>query len=663
MTDMAQESLEKDKPASTSNGIALEGPQRDYLAADTLWSHRVGNISSWDGILALLIPLGFAILMLNKHTGNLSMKLQDDELELYEAVEYYKQGKFYLGPLGALGVQLYSLGPLCKTFMRSISLGLASTTLGTFYLGAKRAGISRIFGLASVSCIGFLPLFQLQSLQICLGPLQWFLLALIFYSWQSVTYFPQLSVNWTTHLILLAISLGLSVSVKYLGFATWAWIFVLTILHFWNTIGDVKLSSCFVAKYAVTQALILTLIPSAIFLSSNALQLSHWTEDAPEFSKFMSSNFKAYLRGPIEHPVGLNYGSTVTLRHLESLGGYLHSQNYTYETGSFGQAVTLTQTEGDPDNEWIIENKFPDKENVMINKKIHDLDQIRLRHRRTGKLLRASTAKPPVSQEEYDLEVSGTGDYNYAGDSDELWTIRVVNGPRLSAIKPLESIIKLRNEGHPCTLLAHDIRLPEWGLNQQEVLCVEEPTESRTHFQFEMVKPVLAESEEYESYHCRKAKIHCSVKLLLELWQKQIKYTSYEKNHKAVDSYNPETWPFNMVGDKVADNVWIIGSLMPSFFAIYQSMQLLSYNPYKAKKKVTMNSVLLNKVGLECSLGWLFHFYPFFKNPHSHLDVTLYLPALLLAQMLLAEVINSLYNWWHWSLACITVYLAAIAYY
>ncbi|AQZ16498.1 PMT7 (YDR307W) [Zygosaccharomyces parabailii] len=660
---MGKKGFRDDNPASTNDCIILdEGPQRSYMTADALWNHRVGKASICDGMLALTISLGFAAIMLKKNAAKLTLDLHEDELELYEAVEYYKQGKFYLGPLGPLGVQLYSLGPLCKNFMRKMSLVFSSATLGTFYLGAKRAGISPVFALVTVCGVAYLPLFQLQSLQVCLGPLQWFILSIVFYSWESFTYFPQLSTKWFAHLVLLAISIGLSVSTKYLGFATWAWIFILVALHFWNTISDVQLSTCFVVKSTTLQASILTLIPGLIFLLANTLQLLHWSEDVPEFSRFMSSNFKAYLRGPIEHPAGLNYGSTVTLRHLESLGGYLHSHNYTYETGSFGQQVTLTQIEGDPDNEWIVENKFPDKNNVMINKKIHDSDQIRFRHRRTGKLLRASTAKPPVSQEEYDLEVSGTGDFDYAGDSDELWTIRVVNAPRRSPVKPLESIVNLQNEGHSCALLAHDIRLPEWGFNQQEVLCVEEPMESRTRFKFELVRPAVKE-EEYATFYCKKGKISCIMQLLYELWKRQIKYNSYEKNYKAISSYNPENWPFNLIGEKLADNIWVCGSLMPMFFVMYQLLQLLKWNPYEKKRKVPLNSTLLYKVGSECALGWLFHFYPFFKNPHSHLDVTLYLPALLLGQMLSAEIFDSLYKWNRWSLACIAAYLAVVVYY
>ncbi|CAR27316.1 hypothetical protein ZYGR_0I05900 [Zygosaccharomyces rouxii] len=660
---MSQEDLSKEKSADKEDSVFLQGPQRKYLAADTLWKHRVGSLSYWDVLLTIAIIVGYAAIILKqKFVSFVPESLYEDESDLWEAMEYYRQGKFHLSPLGALGIQLYSLIPRCKPLIRMVSLAFASATLGILYLGERRAGISRILSLASVSGIGYLPLFQLQASQMCVEPLQWFFLSLVFYFWQSFTYYPQFGFRWTFHLILLSVSLGLSVSTKNLGFATWAWICALALLQFWNTIGDVKLSTCFVAKYAIFQVLLLTIIPTTIFVTSNTLMLSHWTQDSPEFSRFMSSNFKSFLRGPIEQPVGLNYGSVVTLRHLESLGGYLHSHNYTYETGSFEQQVTLTQEENDFDNEWIVEYKFPDEDKVMINKKIHDGDEIRLRHRTTGKLLRASQAKPPVSSEEYDMEISGTGDWSYPGDSDELWKIRIVNGPRHSIVKPLKSIIKLQNDGHPCELISHDIRLPNWGFNQQEVLCVDEAAESRTHFYFETAEPVIPGGEEYESFYCEKGQLRCTADLLIELWQRQFKYNYYEKNNQLISPYVPETWPFNLLGDNLSISIWIWGAVFPVVFAIYQALKLFNWNPYGPVADATLNSLLLDKVGTECTLGWFIHYNPFFRSPHLNLDVTLYIPALLLGQIVVAQVINALYKWNQWTLAVLVAYCAVVFY-
>lgn len=660
---MSQEDLSKEKSSDNKNSLILEGPQRGYLAADTFWKHQVGSISYWDVLLTIGIVVGYTTLLFKQKYATFAQEgLYQDEALLWEAMEYYKRGKFHLSPLGSLGIQLYSLIPRCKPLLRIVSLTFASATLGTIYLSERRTGISPLLALSSIAGIGYLPLFQLQASQICVEPLQWFFLSLVFYCWQSFTYYPQFGFCWTFHLILLSISLGLSVSTKYLGFATWAWICVLALIRFWNTIGDVRLSSCFIAKYATIQILFLTLIPTGIFITSNTLMLTKWTEDSPEFSKYMSTNFKSFLRGPIEHPAGLNYGSIVTLRHLESLGGYLHSHNHTYETGSFDQQVTLTQQETDLDTAWIVEYKFPDKERVMINKKIHDGDEIRIRHRNTGKLLRASQAKPPVTGEEYDMEVSGTGGWSYSGDSDELWKIRIVNGPHHSMVKPIKSIIKLQNEGHSCDLISHDTRLPDWGFNQQEVLCVHEATESRSHFYFEMADPMIPQGEQYELLHCEKSQIRCMADLLIEFWQRQFKYNYYEKNSQIVSPYVPETWPFNLLGNKLSVSIWVWGTLFPVAFVVFKVLQWLNWNPYTSINNVTLNSLLLDKVGVECTLGWFMHYHPFFKSPHLNLDVTLYIPALLLGQIVVAQVINALYRWSHWSLTALVAY-CAVAFY
>ena len=71
----------------------------------------------------------------------------------------------------------------------------------------------------------------------------------------------------------------------------------------------------------------------------------------------MSSAFRAGLQGnkiprDITEQVGL--GSVVTIRHVDTQGGYLHSHEHFYQTGSKQQQITL-YPHLDSNNKWLIE--------------------------------------------------------------------------------------------------------------------------------------------------------------------------------------------------------------------------------------------------------------------------------------------------------------------
>ena len=193
----------------------------------------------------------------------------------------------------------------------------------------------------------------------------------------------------------------------------------------------------------------LVLVPAIVFLLSYYAHISTLTQDLTDFSTFMSPYYKHTLENnplnKIVPPGRVYYGSTITIRHKDSLGGYLHSHELNYQSGSHEQQVTLYDFP-DNNNEWIVEHK---KENKDVSSKavaVKNGENIRLRHRLTGKLLRASGAKPPVSEQDYDREVSCTGDANYTGQSDELWKIRF-SGRLLEGLVPLDTTFQLTNQG------------------------------------------------------------------------------------------------------------------------------------------------------------------------------------------------------------------------
>lgn len=72
----------------------------------------------------------------------------------------------------------------------------------------------------------------------------------------------------------------------------------------------------------------------------------------------MSSEFQATLNSKGMHsvPADVAFGSRVSIRHHNTQGGYLHSHNHMYPTGSKQQQITLYPHK-DENNIWTVENQ------------------------------------------------------------------------------------------------------------------------------------------------------------------------------------------------------------------------------------------------------------------------------------------------------------------
>ncbi|QLL33400.1 hypothetical protein HG536_0E03110 [Torulaspora globosa] len=619
-----------------------QGPFREYQPVDTYWSNEVGKVKLLDAILSLTIAVSFGLFMIKSQPGGFTRDISEREQEIVDALEYFQLGKFDLNILPSLGIQLLSLFPLQIEVLRKISVGVASLTLSFLFLTLRRVNTSFPFAISGAIALGSLPIFQIEAASVSIYVIQWFFLSMASYLWQSAKCSRHFTKAWFSNLLLLAVTLGLGASTRYIGLLTWVWVSIVSMKEFWNVLGDTTLTSRYLTKYVAVKVIILGIIPFAVFMSSLSLQMLSWTHDTPELSQYMSPNFKAYLRGPFEHPEYLYYGSVITLRHHESLGGYLHSHNHTYPSGSGEQQVSLTQQEEDYNNKWCIEPPRPHSDENGSLRKVNDFGKVRLRHCATGKLLRASSAKPPVSEQEYNSEISCTGDADYVGNSDELWTVVSVGDPLHSALRPLKSLVKFLNEGQGCTMLAHDTRLPNWGFHQQEVLCLRSPTESRTLFEIETEQLNATDKIEYRTFTGDARKVIGFVKLLVELVQRQYKWNYYENKFKKHSEPTVEKWPFQLFQQKYVTHIWISSVLYPLCFVIYQAVQMLPWRrPAIRKASKTLNTIIHVDFAVECLLGWFLHYRPFVASPHADQKMSSYVSSLFFGQLLVWKAVDS----------------------
>lgn len=130
--------------------------------------------------------------------------------------------------------------------------------------------------------------------------------------------------------------------------------------------------------------------------------------------------------------IDVAYGSTISIRHVNTQGGYLHSHAHSYPTGSMRksslqsdatspnqyrtteQQITL-YPHRDENNNWLVLNGSSESGPASFDwaqvpmKYIENGAKIRLEHIVTEKRLHSHEVRPPISEVEFQNEVSGYG--------------------------------------------------------------------------------------------------------------------------------------------------------------------------------------------------------------------------------------------------------------
>lgn len=108
--------------------------------------------------------------------------------------------------------------------------------------------------------------------------------------------------------------------------------------------------------------------------------------------------------------------------------------------------------------------------------------EVRLVHRMTDKRLHSHESnRPPVTESDFQNEVTGYGFPGFAGDANDNWRVEIERGspddaPSSMRVRSLRTVFRLRHTLTGCYLFSHKIPLPEWGFGQQEVTCNKSPT-------------------------------------------------------------------------------------------------------------------------------------------------------------------------------------------
>ena len=388
---------------------------------------------------------------------------------------------------------------------------------------------------------------------------------------------------------------------------------------------------------------------------------------------FMSSEFQSTLnsKGMQDVPVDVAFGSRVSFRHWNTQGGYLHSHNHMYPTGSKQQQITLYPHK-DENNVWILENQTqpeipPTKEgenatsipgptawDEIPTTSIKNGDVLRIFHVVTSRRLHSHDQKPPVTEADWQKEVTAYGYEGFEGDANDFFRIEILpdmsDGARAKEfVRTIQTKFRLVHLMTGCVLFSHKVKLPEWGFEQQEVTCASGATIPNSVWYIEGNQhPMLGDDAEKVNYR--------TPGFFGKFWELQ--RIMWKTNAGLTESHawdsRPPSWPILKRGinfwGKDHRQIYLIGNPViwwssTAAIAVYFLIKGLSvlrwqrgfqdyeYIPFRRFDYEVGTSVL----------GWAFHYFPFFLMARQ-LFLHHYFPALYFAIITLCQVYEFVFN-------------------
>ena len=379
---------------------------------------------------------------------------------------------------------------------------------------------------------------------------------------------------------------------------------------------------------------------------------------------FMSSEFQATLNTKSMHdvPVDVVLGSRVSLRHHNTQGGYLHSHNHMYPTGSKQQQITLYPHK-DENNIWLLENQTqpegptgpipgPKAWDMSSPTMIQDGSILRLYHLTTDRRLHSHDVRPPVTEADWQNEVSAYGYEGFEGDANDLFRVEIVKSMCDGAeakmrLRTIQTKFKLVHVMTGCSLFSHKVKLPDWAFEQQEVTCAKQGTLPNSIWYVEQNEhPMLGSDAERVNYR--------NPGFLGKFWELQ--RVMWTTNAGLVESHawdsRPPSWPFLRRGinfwGKDHRQIYLIGNPIiwwssTAAIGIYLAFKAFSVLRWQ-RGFDDYENITFKRFDYEIGtsvLGWFFHYFPFFLM-HRQLFLHHYFPALYFAIMTLCQIYDHL---------------------
>ncbi|KAF7558518.1 hypothetical protein G7046_g5641 [Stylonectria norvegica] len=472
--------------------------------------------------------------------------------------------------------------------------------------------------------------------------------------------------GWWFWLALTGLGLGITVSIKWVGLFTIAWVGALTLVQLWVLLGDTKnVTMRLWAKHFMARVFCLVVIPVTFYLAMFAIHFAILNNPG-DGDGFMSSEFQATLnsKGMKDVAADVVMGSRVTIRHVNTQGGYLHSHPLMYPTGSKQQQITLYPHKDD-NNIWLLENQTQPLgvDGLPINgtyawdalpepQFLVDKSVVRLFHRPTHRRLHSHDVRPPITEAEWQNEVSAYGYEGFEGDANDMFRIEIVKKQSHGAlakdrVRTIETKFRLVHIMTGCALFSHKVKLPDWASEQQEVTCARQGTQPNSLWYIEYNEhPQLG--DEVEKVNYRRPNFFGKFwELQKVMWRTNAGLT---ESH-AWDS-RPESWPVlrrginfwgknhtqvYLLGNPI---VWWSSSVAVAIWVVFKAIAVLRWQRSCNDYSSTTFKRFDYEIGTSV-LGWALHYFPFYLMQRQ-LFLHHYFPALYFAIIAFCQVFDYL---------------------
>ncbi|KAI6247717.1 Dolichyl-phosphate-mannose--protein mannosyltransferase 1 [Erysiphe necator] len=470
--------------------------------------------------------------------------------------------------------------------------------------------------------------------------------------------------TWWFWLIMTGVGLGATVSVKWVGLFTIGWVGSITIVQLWVLLGDVNnVSPRIFAKHFLARVLCLIIIPVSFYMMMFVIHFISLVNPG-DGDGFMSSEFQSTLNSKAmqDVPADVAFGSQLSIRHYNTQGGYLHSHNLMYPTGSKQQQITLYPHK-DENNIWLLENMTQPLDNkgrpingsqawnnIVPPVYVKNGDIIKLLHLQTGRRLHSHDIRPPVTETDWQNEVSAYGYEGFDGDANDYFRVEIIK--KLSKgeeakvrIRTIQTKFRLIHVMTGCVLFSHKVKLPDWASEQQEVTCAKGGTLPNSIWYVEQNHhPQLGEFAEKVNYQ--------KPDFFAKFWE--VQKVMWNTNAGLVESHawdsRPSSWPILQRGinfwGKDHRQIYLIGNPVIWWSS---TLAILSYIAIKGiailrwqRGYQDYNCVIFKRFDYEIGtivLGWAFHYFPFYLMQRQ-LFLHHYFPALYFAILALCQIFD-----------------------
>lgn len=522
--------------------------------------------------------------------------------------------------------------------MRAFPAALGVATVWLCYATLRHSGVRPSIALITALILLFENAHVTILRYILLDlPLIFFIAAAI-YAYKKFEVQEPFTFAWYRSLFATGTALGLALSSKWVGLFTVAWVGLLCAYQCWVIIGDLTVSARRVTAHFAWRGAILLGLPALLYFAFFAVHFTVLANDGDGLA-FMTPAFRAGLAGltiPSDIPASVGLGSIVSIRHVETQGGYLHSHNHFYPGGSKQQQITL-YPHLDANNDWLIEPY----DGTVYNEtfvQLTDGMKIRLKHVNTGRRLHSHDEKPPVSERDWQKEASCYGFEGFAGDANDDFVVEVVDyrtpARARTNVTALETIFRLRHAMTGMYLFSLEVKLPDWGFDQQEVTTASQGLRPLTHWYIETNRNPLHTAEDLENTISYPK---------LSVWDKFVESHKrmWKINQGLTEHHNwqsnPTDWPLLLRGINywVKNNtqVYLMGNAIVWWAALAAIFAfgvhfVISVLRWQSGRSIAVDGHVFNfnQQVFSYALGWFLHYFPFFIMGRQ-LFLHHYLPA------------------------------------